>query len=134
MILQMRICVPAELTALVAGQCEQQAGTAEVAVHAGASVLPKGDVIVAYVAREAVEELLEKLHALNVESRGSVAVSAPELVLSERADRAEEAAPGEGAEFIIRLKRSAAASEESSSETQVAAAAGASGSGKVHHG
>jgi len=45
-----------------------------------------------------------------------------------------KSAPGEGAEFIIRLKRSAAASEESSSETQVAAAAGASGSGKVHHG
>jgi uncharacterized hydrophobic protein (TIGR00271 family) len=112
-ILQMRICVPAELTALVAGQCEQQAGTAEVAVHAGASVLPKGDVIVAYVAREAVEELLEKLHALNVESRGSVAVSAPELVLSERADRAEEAAPGEGADTVIWDEVSRQTGEES---------------------
>jgi len=45
-----------------------------------------------------------------------------------------KSAPGEGAEFTIRLKRSAAASEESSSETQVAAAAAASASGKVHHG
>ncbi|MGZ4788416.1 MAG: two-component system sensor histidine kinase NtrB [Terriglobales bacterium] len=44
-----------------------------------------------------------------------------------------KSAPGEGAEFIIRLKRSAAG-EESSSETPLAVAAAASGSGKVHHG
>jgi two-component system sensor histidine kinase PilS (NtrC family) len=44
-----------------------------------------------------------------------------------------KSAPGNGAEFILRLKRSAAAGEESSSETRVAVAA-ASGSGKVHHG
>lgn len=43
-------------------------------------------------------------------------------------------APGEGADFTIRLKRSAAASEETSSETQVAAVAASSGSGRVHHG
>ena len=43
--------------------------------------------------------------------------------------------PGQGAEFILRLKRSAAADVESSSETQIAAmAAAASGSGKVQHG
>lgn len=41
---------------------------------------------------------------------------------------------GEGADFTIRLKRSAAASEETSSETQVAAVAASSGSGRVHHG
>jgi len=46
-----------------------------------------------------------------------------------------KSAPGEGADFVIRLKRSAAAGDEPSSETQVAAvAAASSGSGKVHHG
>jgi len=45
-----------------------------------------------------------------------------------------KSAPGEGAEFIIRLRRSGAAEgEESSSEARMAVAA-ASGSGKVHHG
>ena len=41
--------------------------------------------------------------------------------------------PGQGAEFILRLKRSAAA-DESSSEPQVAAMVAAAGSGKGHHG
>ena len=46
-----------------------------------------------------------------------------------------KSAPGEGAEFLIRLKRSAAADEEDSSEARISAAAAASsGSGKVHHG
>jgi two-component system, NtrC family, sensor histidine kinase PilS len=43
--------------------------------------------------------------------------------------------PGEGAELVLRLKRSAAAEVENSSGTQVAAmAAASSSSGKVHHG
>ncbi|MFC7850083.1 DUF389 domain-containing protein [Arthrobacter sp. NPDC057388] len=113
MIVQMRICVPAELTALVADLCQQQAGTAEVAVHTGASVLPKGDVVVAYVARESVEEVLEKLHVLKIESLGSIAVSAPEFVLSDRADRAEETAPGEGADTVIWEEVSRQTGEES---------------------
>ncbi|WP_253250596.1 DUF389 domain-containing protein [Arthrobacter globiformis] len=113
MIVQMRICVPAELTGLVAEQCEQQPGTAEVAVHAGASVHPRGDVVVAYIARESVEELLEKLHVLKIESLGSIAVSAPEFVLSDRADRAEETAPGEGADTVIWEEVSRQTGEES---------------------
>ena len=39
---------------------------------------------------------MEKLRALNVQEVGSIAVSMPELVLSKRADKAEEAAPGDG--------------------------------------
>ena len=42
--------------------------------------------------------------------------------------------PEEGAEFSIRLKRSAAADEESSSDARAVAAAASSGSRKVHHG
>ena len=67
-------------------------GTAEVARLAGASVLPPGDVIDVQVAREAVEELLEKLHVLKVHETGSISVSMPELVLSRRADEAESGA------------------------------------------
>lgn len=101
MIVQLRICVPAELSALVVESCTAQTGAAEVAVHRGASVLPPGDVVWAHVARESVEELLEKLHALKVEELGSVAITTPELMLSQRADRAEAAAPGDGADAMV---------------------------------
>ena len=113
MIVQMRIRVPAELSKLAADCCQQQAGVAEVALHSGASVLPKGDVIVVQIARESVEELMEKLRALNVDAMGSVAVSIPEFVLSERADKAEEAAPGEGADSVIWDEVSRQTGEES---------------------
>lgn len=97
----MRIFVPAELSALVVESCTQQTGTAEVAVHPGASILPPGDVITVQIAREAVEELMEKLHALKIQELGSVSVWMPELVLSDRADKAEAAAPGQGADSVV---------------------------------
>jgi len=112
-IVQMRICVPAELTTLVTDQCQQQAGTAEVALHRGASILPAGDVVQVLIARESVEELLEKLRALDVEALGSIAVSAPEFIISRRADRAEEAAPGVGADTVIWDEVSRQTGEES---------------------
>lgn len=103
MIVQVRICIPAELSDLVVESCTQQTGTAEVAVHKGASVQPPGDVVVVYLARESVEELLEKLHVLKAQELGSISISIsmPELMLSRRADRAEAAAPGDGADAMI---------------------------------
>ena len=67
----------------------------------GASVLPPGDVIHVLLARESVEGLVEKLHALDVQEQGSISVIMPDLVLSDRADRAEAEAPGEGADAVI---------------------------------
>ena len=97
----MRICVPGDLSAVVMQCCTEQTGTAEVALHPGASVVPPGDVIEVQIARESVEELLEKLHVLKAREVGSIAVSMPELVLSRRAERAESTAPGDGADALI---------------------------------
>ena len=101
MIVQLRICVPDDLSGVVVESCSGALGVSEVALHAGASVMPPGDVILVLLARESVEQLVEKLHALNVQERGSISVNMPELVLSDRADRAEAAAPGEGADAVI---------------------------------
>lgn len=101
MIVQLRICVPDDLSGVVVESCSGELGVAEVALHAGASVMPPGDVILVLLARESVEQLVQKLHALNVQERGSISVNMPELVLSDRADRAEAAAPGEGADAVI---------------------------------
>ncbi|KQN95463.1 hypothetical protein ASE96_02400 [Arthrobacter sp. Leaf69] len=76
-------------------------GIAEVSRQRGASVLPPGDVIHVLLARESVERLVEKLHALNVQEQGSISVTMPDLVLSDRADKATAEAPGEGADAVI---------------------------------
>ena len=60
-IVQLRICVPGELSAATLRACQDQLGTAGVALVPGASVIPPGDVIEVQVARESVEELMEKL-------------------------------------------------------------------------
>jgi uncharacterized hydrophobic protein (TIGR00271 family) len=100
-IVLLRICVPAELSAVVLECCTGQMGTAEVALFAGVSVVPPGDVIEVQIARESVEELLEKLHVLKTQEVGSIAISMPELVVSRRADTAESEAPGAGADALI---------------------------------
>jgi uncharacterized hydrophobic protein (TIGR00271 family) len=100
-IAQLRICVPEELSGVVIDCCSGQAGVVEVSRHPGVSVIPPGDVIHVLLARESVELLVEKLHALNVPELGSISVSTPELVVSERADQAVAAAPGEGADAMI---------------------------------
>ena len=101
MIAQLRICVPEKLSDAVVDCSTEEVGVAEVSRQPGASVLPPGDVIHVLLARESVEGLVEKLHALNVQEQGSISVTMPELVLSDRADRASADAPGEGADAVI---------------------------------
>ena len=101
MIAQLRICVPEELSAAVLDCCTGELGVAEVSRQPGGSVLPPGDIIQVLLARESVERLVEKLQALNVQAQGSVSVTMPELVLSDRADKAAADAPGEGADAVI---------------------------------
>lgn len=101
MIVQLRVCVPEQLSAVTLKTCQDHTGTAEVAFFPGASVVPPGDVIEVQIARESVEALLEKLDVLKAREAGSILISMPELVLSRRADQAESAAPGDGADALI---------------------------------
>lgn len=101
MIAQLRIYVPERLSGAVVDTCSGELGVAEVSLHRGASVLPPGDVVNVLLARESVEWLVQKLHALDVQKLGSISVTMPDLVLSDRADEAVAAAPGEGADAVI---------------------------------
>ena len=101
MIAQLRIFVPETLSDAVVDCSTGELGVAEVSRQRGASVVPPGDVIHVLLARESVEGLVEKLHALNVQEQGSISVTMPELVLSDRADKATADAPGEGADAVI---------------------------------
>jgi len=101
MVVQLRICVPGELSAVTVQTCRDQQGVAEVMVVKGAAVVPPGDVLEVLIAREAVEELLEKLEILKIRDAGSIAMTTPEFVLSRKADQAERSAPGDGADAVI---------------------------------
>jgi uncharacterized hydrophobic protein (TIGR00271 family) len=53
------------------------------------------------VAREAGDELISALQELDLDRTGSIAVENIDLSLSKRADKAEEEAPGEGADAVL---------------------------------
>ncbi|WP_171169757.1 DUF389 domain-containing protein [Streptomyces sp. I05A-00742] len=99
--LHVRMITPADRTDEVVALVEGVTGTTHLAVLTDAARDPRGDLVLCDVAREAADELLEALRAVGVPEWGAVSVDDVGLTLSRRADAAEEAAPGEGADAIV---------------------------------
>lgn len=92
---------PGALTADVRAALEAESGVAHLVVHPGAAVRPAGDVLEADIARECADDLLGVLADLGVDHSGAITLEQLDTVLSDAADSAEEAAPGEGADAVV---------------------------------
>lgn len=99
--LHLRLIVPTDLTDEVTERISATVGATHLTILKGAALDPPGDLITADVAREAADPLLADLRRLGVDQRGSIAVDSIDLSLSIRADAAEEAAPGDGADAVL---------------------------------
>ncbi|MFD7862739.1 DUF389 domain-containing protein [Streptomyces sp. NPDC057682] len=99
--LHLRLIVPADRTGEVTALLESTVGTAHLVVLPGAARDPVGDVVLCDVAREAGDALIGELRALGLARSGAISVDNTALTLSARADRAEEEAPGEGADAVL---------------------------------
>ncbi|MBO4252991.1 DUF389 domain-containing protein [Streptomyces griseorubiginosus] len=111
--LHLRLITPAGRTDDVVRLIEKTVGTTHLVVLPGAARNPAGDVVMCDVAREAGDELIGALRELGVDRTGSIAVENIDLSLSERADKAEEEAPGEGADAVLWEQLTDATHEES---------------------
>ncbi|MEU5956838.1 DUF389 domain-containing protein [Streptomyces sp. NPDC047525] len=111
--LHLRLITPADRTDDVVRLIEETTGTTHLAVLPGAARNPSGDVVMCDVAREAGDELIGGLRGLGIDESGSIAVENIDLSLSHRADKAEEDAPGEGADAVLWEQLSDATHEES---------------------
>ncbi|MEU5580256.1 DUF389 domain-containing protein [Streptomyces huasconensis] len=111
--LHLRLISPADKTDDVLRLIEGTTGTTHLAVVPGAARNPTGDVIMCDVAREAGDELIGGLRALDLDRCGSIAVENIDLSLSDRADQAERDAPGEAADAVLWEQLSDATHEES---------------------
>ncbi|MFF7182176.1 DUF389 domain-containing protein [Streptomyces sp. NPDC008121] len=111
--LHLRMIVPADRTDAVLALIGETVGTTHVVVVAGAARDPAGDIVLCDVAREACDELLHRLRRLGIDQDGSIAVSDIDVSLSERAERAEKEAPGEGADAVVWAELTEATHEES---------------------
>lgn len=97
----MRIIAPADRTDAVRDLLLAEPGATHVTVLRGAAVQPAGDVVEAAVAREAADNLLGRLRELGIERTGGVTLEAIDTSLSDAADAAVEAAPGDPQDAVI---------------------------------
>ncbi|WP_405862881.1 DUF389 domain-containing protein [Streptomyces sp. NBC_01515] len=111
--LHLRLITPADRTDDVVRLIETTVGTAHLVVMTGAARNPPGDVVMCDVAREAGDELIGALRELGLDRTGSIAVENIDLSLSERADQAQDDAPGEGADAVLWEHLADATHEES---------------------
>jgi uncharacterized hydrophobic protein (TIGR00271 family) len=101
MLLQLRVTVPADRTEQVRALFEQDPGTAHLAVLPGASVAPAGDLVLADVARESADGLVAKLRRFGIDRDGGICMVAVDAAVSSSAERAEDRAPGDGADAVV---------------------------------
>ncbi|RVU17919.1 DUF389 domain-containing protein [Streptomyces antnestii] len=111
--LHLRLISPADRTDAVVSLIENTVGATHLVVLPDAARTPAGDVVMCDVAREAGDELIGGLRGLRLDTTGSIAVENIDLSLSRRADRAEEEAPGEGADAVLWEQLTDATHEES---------------------
>lgn len=111
--LHLRLIVPTDRSDEVVDLLERTVGCTHLAVLTGAARSPAGDVVLCDVAREAGDELIGALRGLGIDRSGSITVENMDLTLSEHADRAEEAAPGDGADAVLWEELTEATHEES---------------------
>jgi uncharacterized hydrophobic protein (TIGR00271 family) len=97
----MRVIAPAEQAGAVRDLLLAEPGATHVVVLTGAAVHPAGDVVEADVTRESVDGLLSALCELGIDRAGGVTLEAIDTTLSDAADAAEEAAPGDPSDAVI---------------------------------
>ncbi|MBA3368408.1 MAG: DUF389 domain-containing protein, partial [Geodermatophilaceae bacterium] len=79
----------------------ESSGLATLAVLRGASERPVGDVILADLARESVDRVIQALRRLDVDAYGAIAIMDVATSVSAAAEKAEREAPGEGDDAVI---------------------------------
>ncbi len=99
--LHLRVVCPVDSTDQVLATLKEHPGVTHVVLFPGAAIEPAGDVVEADLAREATDEVVAALCALGIDHTGGVTLEQIDTALSDAADRAEEAAPGEGADAVV---------------------------------
>jgi uncharacterized hydrophobic protein (TIGR00271 family) len=99
--LQLRISVPPDLTAAVLSTLTSDPAVCDLASMPGTSLRPPGDVVVATVAREAADDLIDRLGEIDVHRQGSLQVTPLRTWASRAGLEAQRAAPGSSADSVV---------------------------------
>jgi uncharacterized hydrophobic protein (TIGR00271 family) len=111
--LSLRITASAELADDVVEVLESAPDVSSLSVIRGAALRPPGDLILADVARESANEVIDSLRDLRVHQTGTVHIEPVRTWLSHAAFEAERSAPGSGADSVVWADVTQRAYEES---------------------
>jgi uncharacterized hydrophobic protein (TIGR00271 family) len=100
-VIHLRIVAPEEVAHQALGVLEESPAVLNIIHLHGVARKPDGDVILCDVAREEASVILGDLKELDIPRVGSIAVEHIETSISERADEAEEAAPGLPSDAVV---------------------------------
>ncbi len=99
--LQLRILAPTKLTDSVVESLEADPYVSGLVVARGVAIRPAGDLVLAEVAREAVNDLIERLRDLGVHREGTIEIQPVHTWLSSSGFDAEMKAPGSSADAVV---------------------------------
>ncbi|SDF95000.1 DUF389 domain-containing protein [Klenkia brasiliensis] len=113
MLLHLRITVPADRADEVHALLDDHPGVTHLVHLPGAVRRPAGDLVMCDVARESVDHLVDELQLHGVDQDGGIAIESVDTSLSAASDRAEQEAPGDGADAVVWDQVVSTADEES---------------------
>jgi uncharacterized hydrophobic protein (TIGR00271 family) len=100
-VLHLRLIVPAELTDVVIDELTATPGVVHIVRDAGSATRPDGELVLCDVAREAANEVVERLQDYDVHRRGAILIDTVDVAVSDAAAAAEAAAPGHGGDSLV---------------------------------
>lgn len=111
--LHLRVTAPVDLTDAVLEMLSDDPAVSSLAVVRGASLRPVGDLVSADVAREAANDIVDRLRAIGVHRDGTVHLEPVRAWFSRRGYDAEQRAPGSSADSVVWADVTQRAYEES---------------------
>lgn len=100
-VMTVRVSCPASLSGDVTRLLAANPSASTLAVHAGASISPPGDIIEADLPREAVNDVIDALAALGVPEQGTIQILPVSTWVSQRALDSEERAAGSRSDAVV---------------------------------
>ncbi len=99
--IRLHLAVPEDLTSAVLDILRPDPAVSALEVYRGAAVRPAGDVIEADVAREAANEVVDRLRELGVHEVGSLHLTPINAWMSQSGFQSEQKAPGSPADAVV---------------------------------
>jgi uncharacterized hydrophobic protein (TIGR00271 family) len=112
-VLHFRITSPTHLTDSIVQVMTDDPAVSSLAVMRAAAVRPAGDVVIADVAREAANDIVDRLKELNLHQDGSLQIEPVRTWMSRRGFEADTRTPGSSADSVVWAEVTQRAYEES---------------------